>query len=169
MGFVLQFTRRFVMAHRLTGGDSPKCETPHGHNQTVTVDLAPRTPFALDGRRNMAAEFGAVKERWHAFVDERLDHALQLSDSDPLLALAETHFPSWKLVVTPGDPTTELMAVLLKAKCQAFLDAAGHELVCVRVTLVETPTNTVVFEGDHREVMPRGDGWWLRADDSTLG
>lgn len=168
MSFTLRFTRRFSMAHRLIAGCSVKCATPHGHNELVTVDLVAREPRALDGHANMVAEFAQAKGRWHRFVDEHLDHALQLAETDPLLALAATHFAEWRLVVTPGDPTTELLAALLASKCQAFLDAESEGLRVARVTIEETPTNTVVFEGDPTSVLPpRDDAWWRRADDST--
>lgn len=168
MSFSLRFTRRFCMAHRLTSGQSAKCATPHGHNEHVVVDLVAAEPGPLDGKVNMVAEFARAKGRWHAFVDDQLDHSLQLAEDDPLLALAASHFPSWRLVVTPGDPTTELLAALLAAKCQSFLDADGAGLLVRRVTLEETPTNSVVFEGSPQDVLPvRAAAWWWRADDST--
>ncbi|MCA9615598.1 MAG: 6-carboxytetrahydropterin synthase [Myxococcales bacterium] len=167
MSFVLRFTRRFSMAHRLIAGQSTKCATPHGHNELVTVDLVAAAPAPLDGHANMVTEFARAKGRWHRFVDEHLDHALQLSEHDPLLALAGEHFVQWRLVVTPGDPTTELLAALLAAKCGAFLAAEGTGLRVARVTIEETPTNAVVFEGNPHDVLPAREGWWSRADDST--
>jgi len=164
----LRFRRRFSMAHRLTSGAASKCATPHGHDEYVTVELVARRPSTLDGEANMVAEFGKAKGRWHRFVDERLDHGLQLSASDPLLAIARKRFPEWRLIVTPGDPTTELMTALLAAKCQAILDDELEGALRVRrVVLDETPTNAVAFEGDPREVLPPGDGWWWRPDEST--
>lgn len=167
------------MAHRLMtqagagrGASSAKCATPHGHNELVSVELVPRHPMTLDGQSNMVAEFGALKTAWHAFVDQRLDHALQLSEHDPLLAIVDEQFSDWRVVVTPGDPSTELMAALLASKCQAILNVqSAHDpsldLRVARVRLTETPTNTVVFEGDPSEVLPRREGWWSRADDTT--
>lgn len=154
------------MAHRLHQGTSVRCATPHGHNELVRVDIVgPTRP--LDGAANVVAEFGALKARWHRFVDEHLDHALQLSATDPLLALAAEHFPDWRIVVTPGDPTTELLAALLMSKCQALLGVDHPGLRCVRVELRETPTNSVIFEGNPGEFLPRTGGWWTRPDVST--
>lgn len=167
MSLALRFRRRFSMAHRLPSGPAKKCASPHGHDEYVSVELVAARPERLDGQGNMVVEFGRAKSRWHRFVDERLDHALQLSASDPLLAIAREHF-DWRLVVTPGDPTTELMAALLAAKCQAILDDELDGALRVRrVILEETPTNSVIFEGDPREVLPAGDGWWWRPDEST--
>lgn len=168
----LQFTRRFSMAHRLSEGAAARCETPHGHNEFVSVRLTPRGGFHLDGARNMMVEFSEAKGRWHRFVDEHLDHALQLSDRDPFVKLVETHYPDWRLVLTPGDPTTELMASLLACKCQAILDEVGTPLVVSGLTLQETPTNSVVLGSGaigFAEQLADGNtsGWWRRGDFST--
>ncbi|MAQ14537.1 MAG: 6-pyruvoyl tetrahydropterin synthase [Sandaracinus sp.] len=167
MSVALRFRRRFSMAHRLASGSSLKCATPHGHDEYVVVELEPQDHGRLDGEANMVVEFARAKGRWHRFVDERLDHGFQLGERDPLLALAREHFPDWRLVVTPGDPTTELMAACLAAKCQAILDDEGVVLRVRRLTLEETPTNAVVVEGDFRALLPRADGWWSRPDEST--
>ena len=172
----LRFTRHFIMAHRLAVGESLKCATPHGHNERVIVDLvAKEAPGRLDGQENVLVEFSRAKGRWHRFVDGALDHGLQLSEDDPFLALVDAHFPAWRLVVVPGDPATELLTVLLAHKCQTFLDAEETGLRVARLTIEETPTNTVVFEGDPLAAMPAraraateaGSAWWARADDST--
>ncbi|MFT5353640.1 MAG: 6-pyruvoyltetrahydropterin/6-carboxytetrahydropterin synthase [Polyangiales bacterium] len=167
MSFHLRFTRRFSMAHRLISGRSQLCATPHGHNEFVTVELAPLKATKLDGSTNMVVEFASAKARWHRFVDEVLDHALQLSSEDPLVAIAAAQFPQWRLVLTPGDPTTELLAALLASKCQAILDDEGLELRVERLLLEETPTNTVVVSGDGRRLLPAQDGWWCRPDQSA--
>lgn len=163
----LQFTRRFSMGHRLIGGQAEACALPHGHNELVTVRLRPTHPAPLDGAANMLVPFGRAKARWHRFVDERLDHALQLSDADPLLEWFREHEPAraLRIVVTPGDPTTELMACLLMAKLGAILRDEGDVLYCAAIRLEETPTNAVGFDGDPRALLPARDaGWWHRPD-----
>ncbi|MBO1324143.1 6-carboxytetrahydropterin synthase [Acetobacter sp. TBRC 12305] len=166
----LVFTRRFSMGHRLIHGASESCALPHGHNEFVTVRLAPCTPARLDGRGNMPVSFQKAKSTWHRFIDERIDHALQLAEDDPLLGWFQTHEPARaaRIVVTPGDPTTELMTCLLMAKVNAFLKAEGGALRCTELSLEETPTNTVSFSGDPAEFIPLGrppaECWWNRAD-----
>lgn len=166
----LQFTRRFSMGHRLIAGAAERCSLPHGHNEFVTVTLQPVRPGPLDGSSNMLVPFEQAKARWHRFVDERLDHALQLSSTDPLLAWFRANEPerAERIVVTPGDPTTELMACLLMAKLGAILQADGSLLRCVGMRIEETPTNTVTFTGDPMDMLPVSQsgapGWWLRPD-----
>lgn len=170
-GAELIFTRRFSMGHRLIEGASESCALPHGHNEFVTVSLRPRQEKALDGRGNMIVSFRDAKQRWHDFIDKTLDHALQLSERDPLLAWFEANEPdrARRIVVTPGDPTTELMAALMLAKLNAFLHADGALLYCDDITLQETPTNTVRLTGDPADYLPsvsrpQQDCWWHRPD-----
>ncbi|GBR05318.1 6-pyruvoyl trahydropterin synthase family protein [Acetobacter oeni] len=174
----LIFTRRFSMGHRLIHGASESCALPHGHNEFVTIRLEPASASRLDGHGNMPVSFQRAKSGWHRFVDERLDHALQLAEDDPLLAWFRTQEPARaaRIIVTPGDPTTELMAGLMKAKLDAMLLADGDVLRCKTITLQETPTNTVEFTGNPLDFLPAPrppeQCWWRRADmtiaDQTL-
>lgn len=166
----LVFTRRFSMGHRLIHGASESCALPHGHNEFVTVRLKSTAPARLDGHANMPVSFQTAKQTWHRFVDERLDHALQLAGDDPLLAWFKAHEPTRaaRIVVTPGDPTTELMTCLLMAKVNAFLLAEGGVLRCSELSIEETPTNTVSFDGDPADFIPHSSSgqthWWNRPD-----
>lgn len=184
----LIFTRRFSMGHRLIAGCSDRCAIPHGHNEYVTVTLGPGTlepgrqpsdletsPPRLDGKANMMLPFAAVKGRWHKFVDDRMDHSFQLGEHDPLLKWFAENEPSRldRLVVTPGDPTTELLAALLMAKLNAFLRAQGDLLRLHALEIRETPTNTVRLTGNDPQFYlpethrPPEECWWNRADDCT--
>ena len=167
--FSLVFSRRYAMGHRLIAGASEKCGIPHGHNEIVTVTLRPAVPGRLDGRGNMVEPFERAKAAWHRWIDERVDHSLQLSDADPLLGWFTRHEPERlaRILVTPGDPSTEVLAACMKAKLSALLAADGGRLLCAAVQIEETPTNTVVFEGDPAAVLPRmalARPWWMRAD-----
>ena len=172
--FSLVFTRRYSMAHRLMADVRSKCAVPHGHNELVTVRLQATATRRLDGVANMVEPFEATKTRWHRWIDEEVDHALQLSDRDPLIGYFRDHEPDRlaRLLVTPGDPTTEMLAACFMAKLNAFLAKDGSGLRCVEVVVEETPTNTVTFAGDPADVLPerpaaanRAD-WWWRADSS---
>ncbi len=171
MAPALVFSRRFSMGHRLILGSSESCALPHGHNETVSVRLEATHPARLDGGANMVLPFARAKATWHRWIDERLDHALQLGEHDPLLDWFTRHEPARaeRIVVTPGDPTTELMACLMMAKLGAFLEAEGGTLRCVEIRLEETPTNMVVFDGDPLALLPvptraPGQCWWRRPD-----
>jgi len=167
--FQLVFSRRFAMAHRLTSGGSEKCAIPHGHNETVAVTLRAVSSTPLDGGANMVEPFERAKATWHRWIDERVDHALQLSGTDPLLVWFAYHEEQRlaRILVTPGDPTTEVLACCMMAKLNAFLAADGGRLVCAEIRIEETPTNAVTFDGDPRAFLPSTgavDPWWYRAD-----
>jgi 6-pyruvoyltetrahydropterin/6-carboxytetrahydropterin synthase len=169
--FELVFTRRYAMAHRLLADATGRCAVPHGHNELVTARLVPAAPARLDGAGNMVEPFERAKLRWHGWIDEQVDHAFQLGEGDPLIGYFARHEPQRlpRLLITPGDPTTELLAVLFKAKLNTLLAADGSALVCAAIEIEETPTNRVVFSGDPRDALPAGQGgsrWWNRADDS---
>lgn len=164
--FTLQFERRYAMAHRLLSGAAPRCSVPHGHNEIVTVDIVATEDCPLDTTTNMLAEFGVVKKRWFNWIDEQVDHSFQIADTDPLIGYFREHEPQRlpRLLITPGDPTTEIRAACYTAKLNVFL--AGQGLACNRLTIHETPTNSVVFTGDAMDTLPDGDYWWSRNDES---
>lgn len=172
------FTRRFCSAHRLMSDKSPKCQNPHGHNWTVKVDVEARDPEPLDLKDNMVEEFGAAKKRWHTWIDDYVDHSIMLNQEDRIfIRTIHDVVPHTKMMLFPGDPTTEITCALFKSKLNAILrDEHDGKLVCTRIELVETPTNTVVFDGDENRHVPPGlycdveyeQYWWHRADMSTL-
>jgi 6-pyruvoyltetrahydropterin/6-carboxytetrahydropterin synthase len=168
MSFSVKFTRRFSMAHRLSHDAAPKCATPHGHNEFVTIELVRPGAPVLCGSKNMVQEFGQLKAAWHRWIDESVDHCLQLNENDPLLQHVDAAFPDWRIMVTPGDPTTELTAALFMTKCQAFLDADATGFHCKKLTLQETPTNSVTVEGLPLQGISFDStlDWWTRPDAS---
>jgi 6-pyruvoyltetrahydropterin/6-carboxytetrahydropterin synthase len=167
--FSLVFSRRFAMAHRFIAGHSEKCAVPHGHNETVTATLRAASPAALDGEANMIEPFERAKGLWHRWIDDAVDHSFHLSAEDPLLDWFATREPHHLkgILVTPGDPTTEVLAVCMMAKLNAFLAADGGRLLCVSIRVDETPTNTVIFDGDAETFLPttrQPHPWWARPD-----
>ncbi|WP_338109864.1 6-pyruvoyl trahydropterin synthase family protein [Pseudemcibacter aquimaris] len=172
MMFELCFTRRYSMSHRLYNIKQGKCYVPHGHNEYVKVHLVATGDDRLDGVSNMSNQFETLKKTWHGWIDNFVDHTMQLSDQDPLLSYFKENEPENlpRLMITPGDPTTEVLAACFFSKINAFLKADDINMKCVRVDVEETPTNTVVFHGDPDQAISFGDydgpdvPWWQRAD-----
>lgn len=162
----LIFSRRYSMAHRLITGCSTKCATPHGHNEVATVRLAPIAPQPLDRNANMVEEFARAKATWHHWIDHHVDHAFQLSDRDPLIGFFQNSEPDKvsRLLVTAGDPTTEMLAVCFMSKLNAFLRHDRSGLICIEVAIEETPTNTVIFNGIPTHHLGSNPAWWNRPD-----
>lgn len=142
----LEFTRRYSMAHRLLSDASPKCVTPHGHNETVTVRLVSATPFRFGGA-NMEAPFEAAKGRWKQWIDAHVDHAFQLNAADPLIGFFRQTEPERlpRLMVFDGDPTTEALAAAFWLKLSAFLAVDALPFSVAEIRVEETPTNAVVL------------------------
>ena len=166
--FVLRFSRRYAMGHRLISGAAPNCRVPHGHDEVVTVDIASADNQGLDPETNMLVEFEAAKGRWFEWIDRSVDHSFHLGDNDPLIDFFRDREPELvaRLLITPGDPTTEVRAACYFAKLSAFLDSTDHRLVCTRLQIQETPTNAVEFNGSATAgLLPDGPAhWWHRAD-----
>jgi 6-pyruvoyltetrahydropterin/6-carboxytetrahydropterin synthase len=164
----LEFTRRYAMAHRLLSDASPKCVTPHGHNELVTVRLSAHEPFRFGGS-NMAAPFEAAKGRWKQWIDEHVDHAFQLNAADPLISFFRAHEPKRlaRLMVFEGDPTTEALAAAFWLKCEAFLKVDGLPFTVAAIRVEETPTNAVWLTRESFDPEACGlkaDAWPRRAD-----
>lgn len=164
------FTRRYSMGHRLIHGAGEICATPHGHNEEVSVYLKPQKPQRLDGTANMVLPFYYAKKKWHQFIDGSVDHSFQLAEDDALLSWFKENEPKRlkHLLVTPGDPTTELMACLLMIKVNKILEAEQTGLSCYKIEIKETPTNTVGFSGNPFDFVPASNKdkvrWWERPD-----
>ena len=141
----LEFTRRYAMAHRLLATQSPKCAIPHGHNEFVTVQLAPQARFRFSDA-NSTAPFEAVKRRWHQWIDEHVDHALHLDEADPLIDFFREREPARlsQIMTFQGDPTTEALAACFWLKLSAFVADDRLPFTVREVRIEETPTNTVV-------------------------
>lgn len=165
---LIEFSRRYCMAHRLLDDPGSKCAVPHGHNEIVRVRLrGSRTPDL--GGANHAAPFDQLKRRWHAWIDQSVDHALQLNRHDPLVDWFQTHEPqrAARLMTFDGDPTTEALALAFHRKLSAFLREDAPDFVCDEVAIEETPTNTVILRAaDLTGAMMNWSpgAWSMRAD-----
>lgn len=164
----LEFTRRYAMAHRLLATQSAKCAIPHGHNEFVTVRLDPLGAFTFS-ETNSAAPFHRVKRRWHQWIDERVDHTLQLSEDDQLISYFRTHEPALlgQVMTFQGDPTTEALAACFFLKLSAFVADERLPFKVREVRIEETPTNTAIVSRDHFDPDRCGlrpDAWPRRAD-----
>ena len=167
--FRLRFSRRYSMGHRLISGAAPNCRVPHGHDEIVTVDVVHVSNLGLDADTNMLAEFDRVKRRWFQWIDKFVDHSFHIGDQDPLLGYFRENEADLlpRLLVTPGDPTTEIRAACFKAKLAAFLEADEPNFRCDRLIIQETTANAVEIRTQHLDrILPAGDHWWLRADNS---
>lgn len=162
--FELSFNRKWEAAHRFIEGENrgTLCAQPHGHTWSVQVYLASQTPIQLNGSTNTVILFEKIKKQWHQFIDKALDHSYMCHHRDPLIDFLRKDNPEGRLVTLPGDPTTEALAVCLKAKLEAILKAENVPMRVLKLIVFETPTNSVVFSGQASEALSFNDPqcWW---------
>ncbi len=166
------FRRKWEAAHRFVedANRQSKCAQPHGHTWNIEVVLFKETP-ALTADTNMLVTFETAKKKWHEWIDEHVDHSFKLNAKDPMIGFIRKDNPEGRLLITPGDPTTEILTVLFKAKLEAFLKVDNLGLNCKSVKIDETMTNSIVFSGATDKYLPTDPTgtayWWNRADYTT--
>ncbi|MCB9638630.1 MAG: 6-carboxytetrahydropterin synthase [Myxococcales bacterium] len=169
----MSFQRRFEAGHRFVEGANRQslCTQPHGHSWRVFIRLAGDESRTLDLQENTLIPFAEIKGIWHRWIDHHIDHCFFYNCHDPLLAFMLNDNPKGRHVVLPGDPTTEMIAVVFKAKLESFLRVHQPAFRCTELRIQETETNAIVFSGDPSQHLPfgekLGDYWWERSDMST--
>ena len=123
-------------AHRVPRHES-KCRAWHGHRYAAEITCsAPQ----LDDRGRVV-DFGVIKERVGAWIDQHWDHTvlLQRGDDDPAVAvLAASNEASGRPVYwMDGAPTAENIAAELAGCASDLLRETGVTVESVRVW--ETP------------------------------
>ncbi|MCB0348703.1 MAG: 6-carboxytetrahydropterin synthase [Bdellovibrionales bacterium] len=166
------FRRKWEAAHRFVedANRASKCAQPHGHTWNIEVTLS-KEVASLHPDTNILVTFETAKKKWHEWIDEHVDHSLMINAKDPLVAFMRVDNPNGRLLVTPGDPTTEILSILFKAKLEAFLKSDGLDLYCKHIKIDETMTNSVAFSGSVDNYLPSDPSgsayWWNRPDFST--
>jgi 6-pyruvoyltetrahydropterin/6-carboxytetrahydropterin synthase len=128
-------TRRleFDAAHRVMLHES-KCKNLHGHRYAVEAT------FAADGLDSLGrvVDFGVIKTRLGAWLDEHFDHNTILHEADrPLGELISAQLDQ-RIYYLPYNPTAENIArYLLEVVCPPlFADCA---ITCINIRVYETP------------------------------
>ena len=165
--------KKFEAGHRLIEGENrgTLCTQPHGHTWNVKAYFSPLKEKLLNQKENTIILFSKIKAKWHVWLDEAVDHSFIFNQQDPLLTFMREDLPFGRHVVVPGDPTTEMVAVVLKAKLETFLKGGNLPITCHKLILNETQTNGIICTDDPAIHLPQPDNgitpWWLRNDFST--
>lgn len=129
----MKVTRTFEWdsAHRITRHTS-KCRFIHGHRYKAEVEVETEE---LDGL-GMVVDFGVIKAKVGAWIDEHWDHNTLANDSDlPLIECAQ--FFDREPFTFHGEPTVENITRELWAQSKVLLE--DHRLAVTRVRVYETP------------------------------
>lgn len=125
-------------AHRVMRHES-KCATLHGHRYAAEIECEAE---ALDSVGRVV-DFGVIKERVGAWVDDQWDHTTLLNSEDmdlSALLFAEHDADGRRapFIFDDCNPTAEVIANTLLFQAQDLLADTGIRVTRVRV--YETPT-----------------------------
>ena len=138
----IRCTRRleFDAAHRVMEHES-KCRHLHGHRYVVEASFEAEALDALD----RVIDFGVIKEKLGAWIDEHWDHATILNARDRALGDAISAETAQRIYYIEGNPTAEKMAeYLFNIVCPKLFESA--DVRCTKLRLFETPNCYVDVE-----------------------
>lgn len=117
----------FDASHRLLHY-SGKCHNLHGHRWRVEIWLSGET----NTQTNILVDYNEIK----SFVN-RYDHQIILNESDPMVPRIEEFHP---VITTPGDPTSELIAFLIRDSIESEYSSSGQNVRVDTIRVWESPT-----------------------------
>jgi 6-pyruvoyltetrahydropterin/6-carboxytetrahydropterin synthase len=114
-------------SHRLLHYEG-KCANLHGHRWKVEIWMEGEP----DQKSKILIDYSMIKK-----IVDRYDHQIILNEEDPLVArIREFH----AVITTPGDPTSELMASLIRDDLYAFCREHGIPATVPKIRVWESPT-----------------------------
>jgi 6-pyruvoyltetrahydropterin/6-carboxytetrahydropterin synthase len=105
-----------------------KCANLHGHRWKVEVWMEgepdPATQILID--------YSVIKQ-----AIDKYDHQIILNQDDPMVSAIRAFNP---VITTPGDPTSELMAVIIRDDLLAICRERGIRATVTKIRVWESPT-----------------------------
>ncbi len=117
----------FDASHRLLHYQG-KCHNLHGHRWKVEIWITGRT----DNQTNILVDYNEIKQAVH-----RYDHQIILNQDDPMVPRIEEFHP---VITTPGDPTSELLAELIRDSIEAAYAPSGRDVRVETIRVWESPS-----------------------------
>jgi 6-pyruvoyltetrahydropterin/6-carboxytetrahydropterin synthase len=117
---------QFDASHRLLYYKG-KCANLHGHRWKVEVWIEGEP----DAKTQIVVDYNIIKE-----VVYRYDHRILLNEADPMAACIG-QFQT--VITTPGDPTSELLAVLLRDQLNEECRKQGAQASVKKIRVWESP------------------------------
>jgi 6-pyruvoyltetrahydropterin/6-carboxytetrahydropterin synthase len=114
-------------SHRLLHYEG-KCANLHGHRWKIEIWMEgepdPVTKILID--------YSMIRK-----IVDKYDHQIILNQEDPMVPrIQEFH----QVITTPGDPTSELMASLIRDDLRAFCREQGIKATVPKIRVWESPT-----------------------------
>jgi 6-pyruvoyltetrahydropterin/6-carboxytetrahydropterin synthase len=105
-----------------------KCANLHGHRWKIEVWMEgepdPETQILID--------YSLIKK-----IIDKYDHQIILNEEDPMVPRIEEFHP---VITTHGDPTSELMAVIIRDDLTAVCRDLGIKALIKKIRVWESPT-----------------------------
>jgi 6-pyruvoyltetrahydropterin/6-carboxytetrahydropterin synthase len=117
----------FDASHRLLHYRG-KCANLHGHRWKVEVWIE----GTVDDTSLILMDYNAIN-----IIVDRFDHQIILNRDDPMV---ECISQFQEVITTPGDPTSELLAMLIRDMIQGQCQEQGTQAMVSRVRVWESPT-----------------------------
>ena len=106
-----------------------KCANLHGHRWKVEVWIEgepdPSTQILID--------YSLIKQ-----VIDKYDHQIILNRDDPMVPCIQKFNP---VITTPGDPTSELIASIIRDDLYAVCRDLGIRITITKIRVWESPTS----------------------------
>ena len=106
-----------------------KCANLHGHRWRVEVWIVgepdPSTQILID--------YSLIKQ-----VIDKYDHQIILNRDDPMVPCIQKFNP---VITTPGDPTSELIASIIRDDLYAVCRDLGIRITITKIRVWESPTS----------------------------
>jgi 6-pyruvoyltetrahydropterin/6-carboxytetrahydropterin synthase len=126
MKYIITKEFRFEAAHRLIKNYTGKCTNNHGHSWMVRLHLEGTD---LD-ERDMLIDFQELKSL-KAWVDDKLDHATLLWESDPMCEYIRNS--GQRMFITRKNPTSEHIAEVILDEAIKLFDNSRIKVSCIEV------------------------------------
>lgn len=117
----------FDASHRLLLYEG-KCARLHGHRWRVEVYLEGE----VDAASGILMDYNTIRS-----VIERFDHQVLLNREDPMVQCISAY---QEVYITEGDPTSELLAVIIRNLLDDECTRSGSDARVILVRIWESPT-----------------------------
>ncbi len=117
----------FDASHRLLHYNG-KCANLHGHRWKVEVWVR----GSIDKVTGILVDYNLIRE-----TIEYYDHQVILNEQDPMVECLEQFQP---VIRTPGDPTSELLADIIRERINTECKSTGLDAIVVKIRVWESPT-----------------------------
>jgi 6-pyruvoyltetrahydropterin/6-carboxytetrahydropterin synthase len=104
-----------------------KCASLHGHRWKVEVWIEGEP----DAKTNILIDYNLIKQ-----TVAKYDHQIILNQNDPMVA-AIRQFQH--VITTPGDPTSELLALVIRSDLNEICKTQGIDATVTRIRVWESP------------------------------